>query len=182
MKNHLKVNNKTFLYLPNENLSERLFYLIDENRDYLNKWLAWVDSTKNKEDCFRFLKESRLFNNGGQKLTTFIHFEEEMVGSIGFQRIDKSNQIAELGYWLKESLQGTGIVTKSAKRLIEYTFSNMNINRIIIKVRNENDKSKAIPIRLGFKKEGVLREALYHSGRYHDVVLFSLLKSDFVEN
>lgn len=179
MKAFLKVNEHTSLHLPQPRLAEAIFEVIDTQRPYLREWLPWVDVTESVENLKRFLKESSAFNQGGQRLTTFIMHKEEIAGSVGFVKFDKDNASGEMGYWLNQNLQGKGIMTNSVKRLINYTFKTKAINRIEIKVAKENLKSIAIPKRLGFQYEGTLREAAQYYDKFHDIELYSLLKREW---
>ena len=79
---------------------------------------------------------------------------------------------------MAENLQGKGIITKSCKALIDYCFSDLQLNRIEIKCGTENFKSKTIPEKLNFTKEGVIREGELLYDKFIDLNLYSLLKTD----
>ncbi len=179
MKSHsLKVDDDIVLKLPNVNQANDFFKVIDRQRTYLGVWLPWVERTKTVEDITKFLKDGLNYTNGGQQLITNIFYKNNICGNISFVRIDKTNHIAEIGYWIDEQLQGKGIISKSCKKLIHYGFEKMDLNRIEIKVGVENTKSLSIPRRLGFKEEGILRNASFNNNNYHDIFMFSLLKID----
>lgn len=178
-KTALKVSTELELRLPKSEFAEALFAIVDCERTYLRQWLSWVDDTKQVEDIREFLKTSRLLNKGGQRLTTFIFYQNQIVGSIGLVKIDKQQRSCEIGYWLKEELQGKGLVSAACQRLIKYTFGTMDINRIEIRVATPNKKSQGVPRRLGFIHEATLREALYLRESYFDLEIFSLLRSDW---
>ncbi len=179
MKSFLKIDNRTALHLPQPRLAQAIFDVVDAQRNYLGQWLPWVERTKSVDDFKRFLKESSAFNQGGQRLTTFIIHQEKIAGSVGFVKFNKDHHSGELGYWLNQDLQGRGIMTKSVKRIIDYAFRTKAINRIEIKVASGNHKSISIAERLGFFHEGTLRQAIFLYKQYHDVELFSLLKEDW---
>lgn len=84
-----------------------------------------------------------------------------------------------IGYWLGEKYQGKGIMTKACKALIQYCFEELNLERIEIRVATENIKSQAIPERLGFQKEGCLRNAEVLYDQYIDLYVYGLLKKEF---
>jgi ribosomal-protein-serine acetyltransferase len=181
-KTALKVSPDLELRLPQTEFAEPLFAIIDQERAYLRQWLSWVDETKSVENIQDFLKTSRLLNKGGQRLTTFVFYKERIVGSIGLVKIDKQQRICEIGYWLQEHLQGQGIMSRACRRLVDYTFGSMEINRIEIKVAAPNTKSQGIPRRLGFVHEATLREALFLHEQHYDVELFSFLRVDWQES
>jgi ribosomal-protein-serine acetyltransferase len=55
----------------------------------------------------------------------------------------------------------------------------LGLNKIEIRARTDNEKSRAIPIRLGFKEESILRQVLYHNDRYYDHVVYGILKDEW---
>ena len=176
----LFINKNLELRLPEKEFAQTLFQIVENQRTYLEKWLPWVEKTTCEKDSLKFLKSSILFNNGGQKLTTFIFYEKKLVGSVAFVKIDKVNRAAEIGYWLSENMQGEGIVTQSCERLIKYGFEKMNLHRIEINVAPENLKSLAIPQKLGFHHEGTIRESLFFNDKFYDGERFSLLKREWI--
>ena len=175
-KKTLVVDEKIELRLPDAKYATDLYNIINTQRDYLGKWLPWVPQTNQLEDTQKFLKEARLFNKGGQKLTTLIFYEKKIAGSVSLVYISKEHGYAELGYWLSEDLQGKGIMLKAVNRLIDYSYQHTEIHRIEIEAAKENLKSQAIPKKLGFKHEGTMREGTKLHGKYIDTELFSLLR------
>lgn len=175
----LIINEKLELRLPDAKYAQHLFEIVDQQRDYLGKWLPWVCQTKSVVDSFAFLKTSKAFNHGGQKLVTFIFYENELIGSVGLVRISKENKSAELGYWLSQFFQGKGIMLQCCQRLLEYAFENKELNRVEVNISASNKKSLVIPKKLGFQYEGTLREQIFFNEKFHDMEKFSLLKREF---
>ena len=60
--------------------------------------------------------------------------------------------------------------------MISYAFEELLLNRIEIKCANKNDKSKAIPIKLGFKKEGIIRDAEWLYDHFVDHIVYCIIK------
>jgi len=181
MKSHLKINENLRLEQPDLKYAADLFELVNDNREYLEKWLPWVSGTKRVEDSQVFLKNAIRFSKGGQQLHTLIIYENELVGLVGFNTIRKAHQKAEIGYWIAKSMQGKGIVTKSVHRLIHYGFHQMNLNRVIIRVNIENIASQKVAKRLNFTYEGRLRASLKLNNQFVDMQIYGLLKKEFGE-
>ena len=102
-----------------------------------------------------------------------------LAGVIGQHYIDLFNRRTELGYWLDAAHQGRGIVTRSTARLTDYAFASQDCNRVILHCAVGNFKSRAVAERLGFVQEGVLREAEWLYDHYVDLVVYSMLKSQW---
>jgi ribosomal-protein-serine acetyltransferase len=109
-----------------------------------------------------------LFSQGGK-----------IVGIISFNRIEKHNRCATMGYWLAKSQTGRGIMTAAVKAFIAEGFEDLELNRIQARVETSNDPSQAVCERAGLKKEGVLREAEWLYDHYVDVTLNAVLKSEW---
>ena len=179
MRPFLKVNDQITLHLPHPDLADDIFRAVDTQRLYLREWLPWVDLTKSVDDTLAFIHSSIEKNKTGEQLTTFIYNGVDLAGSIGFVNINKDQKIGEIGYWLHRDMQRQGIMTQTCQRFIDYAFRIKALNRIEIKVANQNIKSQAIPKRLGFTHEGTLREALQMYGKFHDLELFSFLRREW---
>ncbi|WP_439881806.1 GNAT family N-acetyltransferase [Pontibacter sp. MBLB2868] len=154
-----------------------IFNLIDSNRTYLREWLPFVDYTLAVSDTESYIKSAQASYSD---LVFVIIYQQKHVGVIGYKGIDLINQKLEIGYWLAERQQGKGIVTRCCKALIRYAFEQMKMNRVQLKVALDNQKSKKIPLRLGFKTEGIERDGeLSSNGEYHDLEVYSLLKREW---
>jgi len=110
-----------------------------------------------------------------------IWFKGEFAGLIGFKDTDPVNKKTELGYWIIEKMQGKGIVTNAVKKLVDYSFQNLKMNRVQIKVAVGNRRSSAIPKRLGFRLEGIERDGEKHQNRFFSLEVFSILKKEWIE-
>ncbi|MGM0844695.1 MAG: GNAT family N-acetyltransferase [Bacillota bacterium] len=159
------------LKLPELKDAEEFYALTDSSREYLRKWLPWLDGTKSPQDTKEFIQNS-LTNFAQQKsLSTLILFKGEIAGTAGFNLIDRNNGIAYIGYWLGESYQGQGIMSRVVKALTDYAFNEMKLNKVEIRAAVGNLKSRGIPERLGFTYEGRIRcaEKLYNKYVDHEV-------------
>jgi ribosomal-protein-alanine N-acetyltransferase len=87
---------------------------------------------------------------------------------------------AEIGYDLTPHYWGNGYMSEAIGSVIEFIFSSTEINRIEATVHTENDRSLNILTRLGFHREGILREYVQWDGEYWDMALFSMLEKDWI--
>lgn len=154
----------------------KIFNTINTEREYMREWLPFVDSTREEEDTASFV--NHVLQTEDKQFT--IYYQDEFVGLVGFKDTDNTNKKIEIGYWLSQYAQGKGIMMKSVLKLIGLAFTEMDINRIQIKVAVGNQKSRRIPEKLGFQFEGIERDGeLLVDGVYTDIAVYSLLKSEF---
>lgn len=174
-----QVNETLSLEYLSESHAKETFALIEQNRSYLKQWLTWLDYMAT-EDIFRsFVKNAETNREKGTDYAFAILENGIITGRIGIYYIDNQNHTGNIGYWLDEKAQGSGIVTLCCKTLLKWGFETLNLNRIEIRCATGNLKSRAIPEKLGFKFEGILREAELLNGVYTDLNLFSMLRSEF---
>jgi len=176
----LTVNSDIKLKLLELSDANDIFRTIDSQREYMRKWLPFVDFTKEVTDTRLFIISTLESSKKTKELTFVIHFKHAFVGLIGFKDTDRTNKKTEIGYWLSEKYQKRGIMTNSVKKLMHLAFEDLGINRIQIKCATGNIHSKNIPIRLGFTLEGIECEGELLSGNiFTDLEVYSMLKKDF---
>ena len=156
-----------------------LFSLTEANRNSLRKWLPWLDTVRRLDDTRAFIRAAQLQigrNNGAQLA---IRSNGRIAGIVGHHQIDWSNRLTSLVYWFGASYQGQGLVTASCGALIEHAFNELRLNRIEIRCAVDNQKSRAIPVRLCFKEEGLLCEAEWLYDHFVDHVVYAMLVKEW---
>ena len=173
------VGDDTELRLLEGRHAAELFALTDRNRAHLRPWLPWVDQTTSPADTRAFIAGTlhQLAENNG--LHVGIWFRGELVGVIGFLYVKWPSRKTEIGYWLDAAAQGHGIMTRACRALIEYAFSELGLNRVEIHCAPGNTRSCAVPERLGFTQEGVLRQVEWLNVHFADNVVYGLLASEW---
>lgn len=173
------IDQSSFLSLLEVRDADKLYALINRNREHIGKWLKFPSITVTSEDSKAFIERVRLRYAKGDGYWLGIWNDDELVGSIGFLYIDQENKKTEIGYWLGKEYEGKGMVTKSIKALINYGFDELHLNKIEIGAATDNVKSRAIPERLGFKLEGEIRDYEYINGRFLDRVIYGLKSTEW---
>ena len=160
---------------------------------------SWVKLRKNSEDFLSQWEPSRernfyslsLFKSrvkwAKQKfkekkvIHAFIFKEEDgsLIGAITIDDIKRgAAQSASVGYWLGEPFVKNGYMFEVVKALTFYTFKNFELSRLVAATLPENQASRRLLEKLGFKYEGVAQSYLQISGRWRNHVLYSLLRED----
>ncbi len=176
---YISIDEDTELRLYEERHAQEVAELVDKNRAYLRQWLPWVDDSKTVEDSKAFIKHSlqQFANNEGFQLG--IWYKGKLAGGIGYHPINWASRKVEIGYWLGESFQGKGLVTKACRTLIIYAFAELGLNKVEIRCATGNIRSCAIPERLGFTREGILRDAEWLYDHYVDLVVYGMLAREW---
>jgi [ribosomal protein S5]-alanine N-acetyltransferase len=102
----------------------------------------------------------------------------EVMGTVGLWRFDKPNHRAEIGYMLLPQFWGMGYGTEALKAVINFGFHTLNLHSIEANVNPENEASKRLLTKLGFRQEAYFRENYYFDGQFLDSAIFCLLKRD----
>lgn len=167
------------LRLASYSHAEPLYALVEENRQYLARWLPWVEETHSAVDIADWVRrglEQYTRNEGWQAV---LWHAGEPAGCIGFKVIDWVNLRVEIGYWLAERHQGKGLMTAAARAAVDHAFTEWRLNRVEIRCAKGNLRSAAIPLRLGFAEEGILREAFLVGHEFQDLRLFAALRREW---
>jgi len=165
--------------LLEERHAEEIFAVIERSREHLRQWLPWVDETRSASDIRTFLHGALEAFARGEELHAGIWIAGSLAGAIGHHRVDNLHHNASIGYWLAESVQGKGVMTRCCRAMLEYLFEQRSLNRVEIRCATENIRSCAIPARLGFTREGVLRQAEWVNDRFLDLVVWGLLAEEW---
>ena len=100
------------------------------------------------------------------------------IGDFGIWRIDKQNSRGEIGYILHPDFWGKGYMTETLNTLIRFGFNDLNLHSYSANVNTENENSKALLLKFGFKLEANFRENFYYDGQFLDSEIYCLIKSD----
>ncbi len=104
----------------------------------------------------------------------------EPVGVIGLDHIDWRNQEAEFGQIMLDPAQrGSGCAEEAALLLIAFAFDELNLHRLFAVVYDYNRGVVAGLKAAGFQVEGVLRQAAFSQGKFHDKVVLGLLREEW---
>ena len=105
----------------------------------------------------------------------------KMIGNCGVFDIDAVNRLGEIGIMLGEKDEwNKGYGTETMVLLLRHCFDTLNLNRVFLRVYAENVRAKRAYDKAGFVDEGRLREGVYKYGKYDDVIVMSVLRSEWV--
>ena len=168
------------LRLLEESDATELYALVDRNRAHLEPWLPWVPATTGPTSVLDFIRQTRrqVADNDGLQLA-IADADGSIAGVVGVHRVDWANRATSIGYWLSADRQHRGLMTAAVRALVDHAFGDWDLHRVEISAAVDNARSRGVPERLGFRAEGVRREAERHGDRYVDLVFYAMLASDW---
>ena len=155
--------------------ADTLFNLVNQHKSYLGRWMNWVHEYSTPEDARAFIRFCTRSYQEGNAMSFGIWDNNALVGEVSFTSLDKNNDVATIGYWLAERFTGKGYVNRSLTKLIAYGFEHLGINRMEIRIAEDNAASINVANQLGFERECILKSAGKNQEGYHDVIVFSKL-------
>jgi ribosomal-protein-serine acetyltransferase len=139
--------------------AEQLFAVIEANRAYLAHWMPFVGQTRGVADSLAFIRAARRQFEENRGMQLALVQGHQIIGVVGFHAIDWTRKSTSIGYWLAADRQGAGTMTAAVSALLDYAFDQWRLARVEIRAGVLNGRSRAIPQRLGFSEQGVLRSA-----------------------
>jgi ribosomal-protein-serine acetyltransferase len=159
--------------------ADELFALIDANRAYLAHWMPFVGQTRGAGDSLAFVRAARRQYEENRGMQLAVLQGEQIIGVAGFHAIDWNRRSTSIGYWLAADRQGAGTMTTAVCALLDHAFERWELARVEIRAGVANRRSRAIPERLGFREEGVLRSAERIGTRVIDHVVYVMTARDW---
>ena len=156
---------------------------VDQSIEHLLPWMPWARFEPQTLDekvelCRTFRGQFDLDDN--YVYAIFTPDETEQLGGSGFHKRANEGSL-EIGYWVSSGAVGQGIATEATAVQTRAALELCGIDRVDIQVEPRNERSLAIPRRLGFTEEGTLRRRLEPGGEdepHRDSVVFSMLREE----
>lgn len=132
---------------------------IRESRDELIPFMPFARVLPEPEETEALVRRKRLnfLERTDMMMLMTEHETGKILGSSGLHRFDWDARRFEIGYWIRTSYAGQGLVTEAVHGLTEFAARELNANRVEIRCDDRNQRSAAVARRAGFTLEGVLR-------------------------
>lgn len=126
---------------------------------------AWYESVRDDPNQLAFAIETE----SGQH-----------IGNLSLMNLNRKDRRAELGIVIGDKSQwGKGYAQDAIHTVLAFAFGEMNLNRVYLRVCAEHDRAISAYLKCGFVEEGRMREEMYAEGKYHDMLMMSILKREF---
>ena len=164
-------------------------------RDDLPRFVEWFSDSEVRRHLLAYLpfslaQEERWFENLQGRLERqedvllgIETIDRVPIGNIGLHSIDWKNRNAELGIVIGEKAYwGQGYGTDAIRTLLGLAFHEMNLHRVFLRVDEDNARGIRCYEKVGFRREGTLREVIFKEGVYCNQHVMSILRSEFESN
>jgi RimJ/RimL family protein N-acetyltransferase len=138
--------------------------------------IALLGST---DDARAFIDDVRRHFVAGSLYQWGIEIDGELAGTCTLAGISREHGRAEVGFAVLRRLRGRRILSRALPRLVEFAFERLQLNRLESDVDPENGPSLRALERLGFRREGRLRERYRYDDEARDAVLLGLLRREW---
>ncbi len=162
-----------------ERHTEEFFALVQRNYERLFAWCPWLNEVATVEMTREFIRGKLARFADGNGFTAGFFGSRKLIGVIALEYIDHANRTTEIGYWLDAEAEGRGLITKACRVLLEYAFHELKLNRVQIRCASGNARSRAIPEKLDFVQEGIVRQCERLHDRVVDLIIYGMLADEW---
>lgn len=159
-----------------------------EDIQAINSWRAKRELIDFLGAPFRYINtevdvkwfENYMLNRGTNVRCSILNEEEQVIGLVSLTNIDRTNQSAIFHIMIGDTTnREKGVGSFATYCILRHAFYDMNLNRVELSVLENNSRAIRLYEKVGFKKEGIKREAVYKEGQFVNMITMAILKRDF---
>jgi len=172
---------RLLMRMPKRSDAGDVLVAVEESHPELRRWQGWAREMPSLSAIEAHIARARAaWELRERNLFHVYNHAERFLGTCGLEKIDWTLRAFEIGYWLRTSCVGKGYMTEAVAALEKQVFERCLGRSIVIKCDSLNERSAAIPRRLGFQLDGVLRcERLNALGEPQDTMVWSKTRADY---
>ncbi|HWI61083.1 MAG TPA: GNAT family protein [Symbiobacteriaceae bacterium] len=166
-------------YRPED--AQAFYEAADESRAHLNPYESWVNDYTSVDQAIIHVNRCRARWIVRQEFAAGIFDKQtgRFLGAAGIHGVDWERRVFEIGYWVRATEQGKGYITEAVRLLTTLAFERFGARRVEMRMNSRNERSWRVPERLGFKLEGVLRNATPDPDKPGDERIYGMIPEDF---
>ena len=165
--------------------SDALFEAAIASLPELNQWLPWAHLNYSRPDAVAFVRDSGAAWQEGRAYDFAIRrpeWPERHVGNVSVWFTSRQARVGEIGYWVRTDETGKGVCTEAVARALEVAFDELQMHRVTLRIAVGNRGSERVAEKLGFSREGLLREEVLVNRVWMDHSLWGLLEHEYRRN
>lgn len=178
LRSPVAVGRRVVLLLPERRRVDELTRLMHDRE--IARWTLRIPHPYGRRDALEFFRLARVARRAatGISLQIVRRRDDALLGGVGLHKLDPVHRSGEIGYWLGRPFRGEGYATEAVALLCRFGFRELGLRRIQAEVFVRNTPSARLLHRLGFRREGRLRQAVVKQGRGRDLWLYGRLAAD----
>jgi ribosomal-protein-serine acetyltransferase len=148
----------------------------------LGRWMPWAHDRYGKEDAVAYIRDSGQSWKEGRAYDFAIRRPQQPdhhIGNVSIWTVSRLGRVAEIGYWIRSDETSAGAATEVTRRMIRVGFDDLLMHKINLRIAAGNRASERVAEKLGFSREGILREELFIRNKWVDHTLYSLLEREW---
>jgi len=165
-------------YRPGD--EDALYEAVRESIPEVSPWLSFCHQDYSHEESAEWVGSNQKNWEAGEVYAFIVEDEKTgaFLGGCGLNQIDRINLRANLGYWVRSSQAGRGIITAATRLLAGFAYEDLGLVRLEIVVAVDNKASQRVAEKVGAVSEGMLRKRIRVREIFHDAISYSLLPED----
>ncbi len=150
---------RLIIRMPRPGDGKVVYEAIKASINELKPWMPFAGYEQTEKDVELNIRSAHIsfLKREDLRLLVFLKETGEFIASSGLHRINWAIPKFEIGYWIDTRFSGKGYMTEAVQGIVNFAFTELHANRLEIRCDTRNQKSRAIPERIGFVLEGVLR-------------------------
>ena len=161
---------------------DALYRAVCASKTELAEYLPWATTAYTRATAASFVRDSIHSWRETRAYDFAIRRPAEPgrhIGNISVWHVSRPFRSGEIGYWIRTDETGLGIATEVAQAALKIGFEELNMHRMVLRIALGNVSSERIARKLGFVREGVLREEIKVGARWLDHSLWGLLDHEY---
>jgi ribosomal-protein-serine acetyltransferase len=166
----------------NRRTADALYEAVSASLPELHEWLPWAHPGYKRDDAAAFVRDSLEAWKEGRAYDYAVRTRDDPgahLGNVSIWPVSRMSRTGEIGYWVRTDKAAQGIATEATDRIIRLGFEDLVFHKVTLRIAIGNRASERVAEKLGFTREGVLREELLIRGRWIDHTLYSLLDHEY---
>jgi RimJ/RimL family protein N-acetyltransferase len=165
------------LRAPHSGFAADMNQAIRESIDELRPWMDWAQEVPTLEQSREQQLRAREAFLAHEDLQLVLFRGDRLVGSSGLHRIDWSVPKFEIGYWVRTPDARQGYISEAVATIARFAFESLSARRVEIRSSVQNRRSRAVPERLNFELEGILRnDSREPHGELRDTAVYAQVR------
>lgn len=137
-------------------------------RYLVDSWISYLQKSFEQGTAYEF--------------AVFLKKNDRYIGNCGLIKNSTEHKSAEIGYFIDIFEWGKGYATEACKKIIDYSFRDLQLNRVYGRCMVSNRASRRVMEKAGMVFEGCHKQEILKDGVYEDINYFAILAEDYFKN